>query len=81
MGDPQPSICEQRPRLDLAEQMRARTRARADQRARVVSGLGRDGLTGRPQLQGTGGKVRGERSDPDLAVGIRPGLIEIRSSD
>jgi hypothetical protein len=60
---------------------RVRTRARANQRARVVSGLGRDGLTSRPQLHYAGERVRGERSDPNLTVGIRSGLIEIRSSD
>jgi hypothetical protein len=32
-------------------------------------------------LQGAGERVRGERSNPDLAVGIRSGLIEIGSSD
>jgi hypothetical protein len=53
----------------------------ADQRARVVSGLGRDGLTGRPQLQGAGERVRGEQSDLDLAVGIRSVLIKSRPRD
>jgi hypothetical protein len=47
-------ISEQRPILDLAERTCARTRARADQRARGVSSLGRDGLTDQPQLQGAG---------------------------
>jgi hypothetical protein len=64
-------------RVDARVQMRAR----ADQWARVVSGLGRNGLTGRPQLQGVGERVRGERSDPDVADGIRSGLIEIGPSD
>jgi hypothetical protein len=53
----------------------------ADQRARGVSGLGRDGLTGRPQLQGVGEGESGERSDLDRVVGIRSGLIEIGTSD
>jgi hypothetical protein len=39
-------IYEKWPRLDLADRTRARPRARADQRASVVSGLGLDDLTG-----------------------------------
>jgi hypothetical protein len=54
---------------------------RADQRARGVSGLGRDGLTRRPQLQGAGERESGERSDLDRAVGIRSRLIKIGSFD
>jgi hypothetical protein len=48
-----------------------------NQRARGVSGLGRDGLTGRSQSQGAGEGESGEQSDLDRAVGIRSGLIEI----
>jgi hypothetical protein len=59
---------------------RVQTRARADQRARVVSGLGRGGLTDRAQLQGAG-ESGSERSDPDRAIGITSGLIEIGPSD
>jgi hypothetical protein len=56
----------------------ARTQARADQRDRVVISLGRDGLTGWPQLQGAGERVRGERSDSNLAVTIISILIKPR---
>jgi hypothetical protein len=52
-----------------------------DQRARGVNSLGRDGLTGRSQSQGTGEGESGEQSDLDRAVGIRSGIIEIGSSD
>jgi hypothetical protein len=48
--------------------VRARTRARADQQARVVSGLGRGGLTGQAQLQGAGEGV-------DLSGQIRIGRL------
>jgi hypothetical protein len=52
-------IADRRPRSDLVEWTRTRMRARFDQRARDVSGLGRGGLTGRAQLHGTG-----EGADP-----------------
>jgi hypothetical protein len=52
-----------------------------DQRARGISGLGRDGLTSRSQSQGAGEGGSGERLDPDRAIGISSGLIEIRPSD
>jgi hypothetical protein len=53
----------------------------SDQRPRGISGLGRDGLTDRSQSQGVGEGESGERPDPDRAVGIRSGLIEIGPSD
>jgi hypothetical protein len=52
-----------------------------DQWAKDVSGLGRDGLTDRSQSQGAGEGESGERLDPDRAVEIRSGLIEIGPSD
>jgi hypothetical protein len=38
-------------------------------------------MIGRSQSQDTGEGESGERADPDRAVGIRSGLIEIRPSD
>jgi hypothetical protein len=60
---------------------RARTLVQADQRAGVVSGLGRDGLTDRPSCRTRVRESERRAVRSGLAVGIRSGLIEIGPSN